>query len=260
MRGERAVFNQAQYGEVVGEGARGGNHFDEVRGERFNARGGVFQSLGPRKVMKADQQRRAGGAQFGQLSGAGFLGRLDFKVEDLATGFSGSDEKVDLGVQRAGEAAAMFLAAAGGDRCRVAVFGQKFLEPGQCGSRFGEGVEAEFQELRVFQSGFGTFRHLLGRGGLDGDADLSQAQPQNGGRRDDRDGTCVRHGHQLTHLNGDARRMQQPSEAKSQPEAIYSSRSVLAGSMRAMRKVGTVVASRVTAARVSTTAAMVGAS
>ena len=80
---------------------------------------------------------------------------------------------------------AVGLAAAGGDRGHVRVFGEKFFDPGQCGRRPGQGIEPEFKEFRILERRAGALLHLRQRGGLDGDAQLAMAQPRpfNPGKR-----------------------------------------------------------------------------
>ena len=83
---------------------------------------------GARKVVKADQQRRACGTQPGQLRRLGLLGRLDFEVDNLAAGLGGLGQDVEFRCERPVEVAAMFLAPAGGNGGHVAVFGEELLE------------------------------------------------------------------------------------------------------------------------------------
>jgi hypothetical protein len=90
------VFDEAQHGKVVGQGAGSRDHFNKFWSEGLDAPGCRFQPLGAREVVKADQQRRAGlsqtGAEVLQLRRFGLLGRLDFKVGDAAAGLGGFDE------------------------------------------------------------------------------------------------------------------------------------------------------------------------
>ena len=44
MRGERAVFNQPQHGEIVGQGAGGRDDFDEIGLEGLDAIGRLFEA------------------------------------------------------------------------------------------------------------------------------------------------------------------------------------------------------------------------
>src|ERR1017187_601760 len=58
VRRERVVFNQPQNCKIVCEGPRRRNHLYEIRLEGLDPGCRLFQSLGPGKVVEADQQRR----------------------------------------------------------------------------------------------------------------------------------------------------------------------------------------------------------
>ena len=127
VRGERAVFDEPENGQVVGEVAGGGDDFDEVGLEGLDAIGGLIETLGAAKVVKADQQGCTGSAQLGQLGRLGFLGGFHFEVDDLAAGLGCLGEDFELGRERAIESAAVRLAAAGGNDGDVFVLAQELL-------------------------------------------------------------------------------------------------------------------------------------
>ena len=56
MRGERAILDEPEYREIVGQSAGGGDDFHEIRLENFNPVGRLFEALGAAKVVKANQQ------------------------------------------------------------------------------------------------------------------------------------------------------------------------------------------------------------
>ncbi len=98
-RGCRAVFDEAQDGEVVGEGLRGGDDLDEVGREGGDAIGGAIDGAGAGEVVEADDELGAGfvegGAEFFELRGGGFFGRFDFEVDDLAAGACGFRSNIE---------------------------------------------------------------------------------------------------------------------------------------------------------------------
>ncbi len=67
VRGKGVIFDDPQNRKIVGEGAGGRYHFYEIGLERFNAVGCLIKALGPAEVVKADEQGRPGGAEFGEL-------------------------------------------------------------------------------------------------------------------------------------------------------------------------------------------------
>ena len=145
--GEGAVFNEAEDGEVVGQGAGGGDDLDEVGLEGGDAVGGLLEAASAGEVVVADEEGRAGGAKLGELGGLGLLGGFDFEVEDSAAGFGGPGEDVELGDEGSVKVAAIGLAAAGGDGGDFAALGEELLEFGQRHGGLGEGIEAELDEL-----------------------------------------------------------------------------------------------------------------
>ncbi len=154
--GERAVLDEAQDGEVVRERASGGDDFDEVGLEGFNAVGCLLQAAGAGEVVVADEQRGAGVAQVGDLRGLGGLGGLDFEIDDLAASLGSLGEDLKLSDERAGEASAVGFAPAGGDGDDLAVRCEKFLDLGEGEQRLGQGVEAELEEGGVAEGGIGA--------------------------------------------------------------------------------------------------------
>ena len=212
---DEAIFDELEHGKVVGEGAGGRDDLDEIGLEGFDPFGRLFQSLGARKVVEADEQRGPGfldsRAELGELGVFCFFGRFHFKVDNGAAGFSGFEKDIEFGIQRANEVAAKLFAAAGGDGGQVAVPGEELLQTRKRGAGLGECVEAKLQELGIFGCLCGAGPHFLGGGGLDGDAQLAQPGPgkRRGGGKSNRIGISTRHGHQLTHLKREWSRMQQ---------------------------------------------------
>ena len=130
MGAERLVLDHAQDGEIVGQAAGRGDDLDEFGVEGCDALGGLFEALeaaGTREVVRADEEDGAGGAEggaeLGQLGPGGLLGRFDFEIDDVAAGFGGFLQDLQLGIQGPGEVAAKGLAAAGGDGRDVAAAG-----------------------------------------------------------------------------------------------------------------------------------------
>ena len=111
--------------------------------------------------------------------GFGFLGRLDFKIDDGAAGFGGFEQDFEFGGEGASEVAAKLFAAAGGDGGQVAVLGQELLQAGKGGRGFGQGVEPELEEFGFFGCRGRPRPHFRRGGGLDGDAELAQPRPGN---------------------------------------------------------------------------------
>ena len=84
MGAERLVLDHVQDGEIVGQVAGGGDDFDEFGVEGGDALGGLIEAVGTAgtgEVVRADEERRAGGAkggaELGQLGPGALLGRLD---------------------------------------------------------------------------------------------------------------------------------------------------------------------------------------
>ncbi len=166
---ERLVLDHAQDGEVVGQAAGRGDDLDEFGLEGGDALGGLVEAVGAAgagEVVGADQKGGSGGAEggaeLGQLRAGGLLGRFDLEIDDVGAGFGGFEEDFELGVQGPGEVAAKGLAAASGDGRDLAVAGEEGLEVGQGGGGLGQEIEAELNENRVFNGGFGRGKELGG--------------------------------------------------------------------------------------------------
>ena len=172
--------------------------------------------FGARKVVEADQQRRARGSQLvaepGQLRRLGFFGRLHFEIDDLAAGLGGLSRAARTLKPRTREVARQ-TACAGRWRWRSRR-GARRETPSRLGSA-AAGLASESsrnsRNRAVRQCRLGALDHLRRRSGLNGHAQLAHAQAweHRRGRGTGRVGTSGRDCHQLTHLNGVPVRMQQ---------------------------------------------------
>lgn len=177
------LVHPAQEMDVVHEAVGGGDDFEEVglKGEHAVHDGGRIDE--PGEVMEADEERGSGLAQGLaeglQLDGAGLLGGLDFEIDDGAAGGGSLGEEGQFVLERAAKAAAVRLAAAGGDGEQVAVLGaglgEESAERGDGGGGFVERVEAELQEMALGEGFFGQEKHLRQALGGQSDGDATDA-------------------------------------------------------------------------------------
>ena len=84
----------------------------------------------------------------------GCFGRLDFEIDNLASGLGGRQQNLKLRNQGSNKAAAKLLTPASGDGRHIAMFFQKLFDFGQCRCRYRQGIEPEFKELGVAQRHF----------------------------------------------------------------------------------------------------------
>ena len=145
---EGLILDHLEDGEIVGQGAGGGDDFDEVGLVGGDALSGLIEALGAAgasEVVRTDEESGArstdGGAELGQLGLGALLGRIDLEIDDVAAGFSGFLEDFELRVEGAGEFSAKGLAAAGGDGRHVAAAVKEGLDVGQDGGGLGQGIE-----------------------------------------------------------------------------------------------------------------------
>ena len=145
---ERLIFNHAQHGQVVGEAARGRNHFHVIGLEGSDALRSLDEAVGAAgaaEVVGADQESGSGGAEGGakpgQLGPGSLFSRFDFEIDDMAAGLGGLKEQIQLRIQRPNEVATKGLAAAGGNYRQLAMTMEEGLEGrGYC-CRLGQGIE-----------------------------------------------------------------------------------------------------------------------
>ncbi len=211
---ERLVLNHAEDGEIVGQAAGRGDDFDEFGLEGLDALGGLVEALGTAgagEVVRADEEGGAGGAEggaeLGQLRAGCICSADSTSRSTMWQPVSAAFCRISSSAfSEPGEVAAKGLAAAGGDGRDVAVAVEEGLEIGEGGGWFGQGIEAELDENRVFKCGLGVGKKLGWRGALDGDAQLAYAQARHSrcrrGQRIHRAGDRERHFLQLTHLKG----------------------------------------------------------
>ena len=166
---------EAHEGEVVGEGARGGDKLDEVGVEGLHAVVDRIEVLGGVEVVIAEDDGSAGVAELAHGGFGELLDGLEFKVDELEAGGCGVEEDLEGGGAGAGEAAAVLGEAAGSDGGGGAVVGQKSFEERESGRGFGEVIEAELEESGLFEDVGGAVDHLLRGCAGDGDAEFADA-------------------------------------------------------------------------------------
>jgi len=160
-------------------------------------------ALGPRKVVKAHQESAPVSRNL--VNWADALPRpTQLEIHNLAAGLSRGGQYLNLRIQRSGEVAAIVPAPAGGDRRNFAMFGEEFLEPGQSGGRFGK------ESSRNSETSSPSEQPRPLTSSPESRLTATQTFPAvaQDGRRGIIGWELPGHGHQLTHLRWDARRMQ----------------------------------------------------
>ena len=150
------VFNELEYGEIIGEGFGGGDDLDEIRGEGGDALGSLFEALGASKVVEADKEGCACGTMpsrkrascAGLASSADSTSRSTMAQPASAALSNISNSEVKdptklppLGLRRQVAMAVTF-----------AVGGEELGRQRQAGGGLGERIEAEFEKGGVPQA------------------------------------------------------------------------------------------------------------
>ena len=177
-RGVRLVVDLAEEAherEVVRQRTRGGNQLDVVRLEGLHALIDRVEVLSSVKVVIAEHNGGTGFTQLRDRVGRQLLDGLEFEVDKLKTDRGGVQQDLQGRRPRTLEATAVFGAAACGDGCSSTVFGQKSLQSGQSGRRFGKIIEPKLEKGRLFEHAGGAIDHLMRGAAGDGDTEFTNA-------------------------------------------------------------------------------------
>jgi len=120
-----AAVEEAHHGDVVGQGFRRRDDFDELGLERQDAVEDGVEVFGAIEIVIADDERGAEGAEFFELRGLGVLGGLQLDVNKMTTGLCGFLEDLELGGDGAFEFSAGGGATTSGDGGDFAAFVEK---------------------------------------------------------------------------------------------------------------------------------------
>ncbi len=101
---KRLILNHAQDSQIVGQIAGGGDDLDELGLVSGDSLRGLIEAVGTAgagKVVRADEEGGSGcaegGAELGELRPGTLLGRFDLEIDDVAAGFSGFQQNLELG-------------------------------------------------------------------------------------------------------------------------------------------------------------------